>query len=228
MLEDFLEKLSGGSALTATEIGTRLLLAFILTGAIAWLYSRNYRGYGRPSQMALVLVLVALATCGIIMAIGDNLALSLGMVGALSIVRFRAAIKDNRDLAYLFWSLTVGLVAGAGALHLAIMLTVFLGAVVVVMERTDVFRTLTKNYIVILSATAEDSSGGPASSVRALLPAGAQLKSAVFHKASGVEESTFLVDFKDAATLAGFKDKAKAHASLTGYQILGPEDTILG
>jgi hypothetical protein len=220
-MEDFIAKLSGSSTLTTSEISARLLLAFILTAGIAWLYSRNYRGYGRPSQMALVLVLVALATCGIIMAIGDNLALSLGMVGALSIVRFRAAIKDNRDLAYLFWALTVGLVAGAGALHLALMLAAFIGAVVVVMERTDVFRTLTRKYIVILSSS-------DAGEVQSLLPPDAQLKSAVFHKESGVEESTFLVDFKDAAALATFKDKAKSHASLTGYQILGPEDTILG
>ena len=119
MIQDLLTKLSAGSPLTGMEIVSRLLLALILTTPIAAIYSKNYRGYGRPAQMTLVLILVSLTTTGIIMAIGNNLALSLGMVGALSIVRFRAAVKDNRDLAYLFWSLAIGLVCGAGVFMLA-------------------------------------------------------------------------------------------------------------
>jgi hypothetical protein len=223
MFEDVLARLSEASTLTATEIVSRLLLALILTTPIAAIYARNYRGYGRPSQMTLVLVLVSLATGGIIMAIGNNLALSLGMVGALSIVRFRAAVKDNRDLAYLFWSLSVGLVCGAGGYLLAIVLTVFLGGVALGLERLEPFRSATRRYIVILSLQPGDE---PKS--QGLLPGGAELKSTVFQREAGVEESTYLVDFADAGAIEAFKQRAREQAAVTGYQILGPEDTILG
>jgi hypothetical protein len=177
--------------------------------------------------MALVLVLVALATCGIIMAIGDNLALSLGMVGALSIVRFRAAVKDNRDLAYLFWTLAIGLVCGAGVYKLALLLLLTMGCVVLVLERFALFETATKKFIVIVSLRRAEDGATPADPL-SLLPAGAELKSSTYHRDSGVEESTFLVDFAGAAAIDAFKTRARGEASVSGFQILGPEDAILG
>jgi Domain of unknown function (DUF4956) len=231
MWQDLQQILAGTSTLQTTEILARLLLAFIISGAIAGIYAWNYRGYGRPSQMALVLVLVALATCGIIMAIGDNLALSLGMVGALSIVRFRAAVKDNRDLAYLFWTLAIGLVCGAGVYRLALLLLATMGGVVVALERFALFETSTRKFIVIVSqrqAPAEDGSQPALPSPGSLLPAGAQLKSSTYHRDSQVEESTFLVDFAGTPAIETFKQAARADASISGFQILGPEDAILG
>ena len=221
-LEEALARLAGSSTLGVGDVVARLGLTFLLTSAIAFLYSRNYRGYGRPNQMALVLVLVALATAGIISAIGDNLGLALGMVGALSIVRFRAAIKDNRDLAYLFWSLAVGLVCGTGAFLLALTLAGFVGVVAVALERLNIFRSVTRAHIVILSGAA---GGAP---IEGLLPADATLKSTVYQRDGQTEESTYLVQFADEAAISGFKERARAHEGLTGFQILGPEDTILG
>jgi uncharacterized membrane protein YhiD involved in acid resistance len=68
----------------------------------------------------------------IMMVIGNNLAWSLGMVGALSIVRFRAAIKEPKDISYLFWSIAIGLAVGTGALHIAIAGTVFITFVIMI------------------------------------------------------------------------------------------------
>lgn len=225
-MEELIAKLSGTSKLAPAAILARLLLSFILAVTIALIYSRNYKGYGRPSQMALVLVLVGLATSGIIMAIGDNIALSLGLVGALSIVRFRAAVKDNRDLAYLFWIITIGLVCGSGRFLLALMLMLFMGVVVVLLERFELFQTATRRFIVIL--TQQRAEGAEPPGVASLLPGEATLKSTVFHRESGSEESTYLVDFPDAEALEGFKTSARAHSGLSGFQILGPEDTIIG
>lgn len=144
MGQDLADLLTRSSSLGPAEVLGRFFLALLLSVMIAAIYARTYRGYGRPSQLAVVLVMVAIATAGIIMAIGDNLALSLGMVGALSIVRFRAAVKDNRDLAYVFWTLAVGLVSGAGAYLLAILLLVFMGVAVGILERLDLFETTTR------------------------------------------------------------------------------------
>lgn len=222
-MDEFLTKLTGASTLSITQILARLLLAFLLTSTIALLYARTYRGYGRPQPMAMVLVLVSLATAGIIMAIGDNLALSLGMVGALSIVRFRAAIKDNRDLAYLFWTLAVGLVSGAGAFALAITLMLFVSVVVLVLERFNLFRSGRKQYMVVLSLLRSEETTEP----QTLLP-GAQLMTSSYDRESQLEELTYLVDFADGEALERFRRSALADTSLRGFQVLTPEDLALG
>ncbi len=225
-LERVWKALGSSSDLGAVEICARLILAFLLTSAIAAVYTRSYKGYGRPGQMALVLVLVSQATCGIIMAIGHNLALSLGMVGALSIVRFRAAVKDNRDLAYLFWTIAIGLVCGAGGYLLAILLLVILGAGVGFLERLQLFKAKTRSHIVILSQLRAAGAAPP--SIDAVLPSGSELRSSIYQRDTGIEESTFLVEFADPRAIEVFKQGVQAETSLTGYQILGPEDAILG
>lgn len=81
------------------------------------------------SGFAISLVAMSLITTMIIIAIGSNLILSLGMVGALSIVRFRSAVKDPLDIAYIFWAISAGIVLGAGFIPLAVFGSVFIGIV---------------------------------------------------------------------------------------------------
>jgi hypothetical protein len=223
--ETLSQQLSGGSSLKLVEIAVRLGAAFLLTAVVAVVYARTYRGFGRAAPMAHVLILVSMATCGIIMGIGDNIALSLGLVGALSIVRFRAAVKDNRDLAYLFWSVAIGLISGAGNVRLALVLLVAMGSVVLVLERYQLLQAAAARSIVILAtARGEGDALDPAS----LLPAGATQRQSVYHRDTGEEESTWLVDFADAAALEQFKTAAQAEPRVSRFQILEPEDTVLG
>src|SRR5688500_9009418 len=130
-----IKALRASSQLTSLDIVLRLALIAVAAGIVALVYAMHYRGFGRPSQLRLTLLLVAMAVGGIIMAIGENLALSLGMVGALSIVRFRAAVKDNRDLAYLFWAVALGLVIGAGNFKVGLLLLLVVGVTVIALER---------------------------------------------------------------------------------------------
>ncbi len=91
-----------------------LLLAFAVGLFIAWVYRRNYRGVMYSNGFAMTLIMMTLITTPVVMCIRDSLQLSMGMVGALSIVRFRTAVKDPLDTAYMFWALTMGILLGAG------------------------------------------------------------------------------------------------------------------
>lgn len=100
-----------------------LLIAFAIGVFIFWIYKMNFRGVMYSQNYALSLVLLCIITAPVVLCIRQSLALSLGMVGALSIVRFRTAVKDPLDTAYMFWSLTMGILLGAG-LHLIAVIVV--------------------------------------------------------------------------------------------------------
>lgn len=89
-----------------------LLVAIITSLIISWVYKKTYSGVIYSKNFNITLILITVVTSGVMMVIGGSLALSLGMVGALSIIRFRSAIKDIRDIGYLFWGMAGGLAAG--------------------------------------------------------------------------------------------------------------------
>ena len=98
-----------------------MLLAALFGFAISWIYRRNYRGVMYSGNFAFTLIMMTLVTTPVVLCIQNSLALSMGMVGALSIVRFRTAVKEPLDSAYVFWALTTGILLGAGQFLLAAM-----------------------------------------------------------------------------------------------------------
>jgi uncharacterized membrane protein YhiD involved in acid resistance len=92
-------------------------LGFVVGAIIAFVYKRTYRGVLYSPSFGITLIMLTLITTPVVMCIKSDIALSMGMVGALSIVRFRTAVKDPMDTAYMFWALTMGILLGAG-LHL--------------------------------------------------------------------------------------------------------------
>jgi uncharacterized membrane protein YhiD involved in acid resistance len=111
-----------------------MLLALVLGCGIAWVYHRNYRGVMYSSSFAMTLIMMTLITTPVVMCIGSNVALSMGMVGALSIVRFRTAVKDPLDTAYMFWALTMGIILGAGLYITAFVVVAIIGAIMFLMS----------------------------------------------------------------------------------------------
>lgn len=122
----FLENVSEFSILD-TLIGMAFALAIGLF--IYLIYKKTFSGVMYSSGFALALPGLSLVTTLVIMAVTSNVVLSLGMVGALSIVRFRAAIKEPMEIVYLFWALAVGIVIGAGMIPLAVIGSVVIGIV---------------------------------------------------------------------------------------------------
>ena len=104
------------------NLSMSLLLGFV----IALVYRKAFVGILFQKSFAVSLVLIALVTTMVIMVISGNLVLSLGMVGALSIVRFRAAIKEPIDIVYMFWAVGVGIANGVGVFSVSIISTIFI------------------------------------------------------------------------------------------------------
>lgn len=129
----YLEKLVEFSFVDAA---IALILAFLTGLFIHQVYRRTFSGilYSKPFNTSLVLL--TMLTTFIILAVTSNVVLSLGMVGALSIVRFRTAIKDPLDLVFLFWAIGSGIVLGAGMVPLAIVGSLLIGGVLLLFTRT--------------------------------------------------------------------------------------------
>ncbi len=110
---DNLLGLTAPAPLSLTTLATNLLLCILLSSALAWFYTRHGRSMSNRARFAQTLPVLAMTTVVIISVINSSRALSLGLVGALSIVRFRTAIKEPEELLYLFIAITIGLGLGA-------------------------------------------------------------------------------------------------------------------
>lgn len=124
----FLENVN---AVTLPDMAIALVLAFLVGLFIFFVYKKTYSGVLYSSSFGVTLVALTMITTLVILAVTSNVVLSLGMVGALSIVRFRTAIKEPLDIAFLFWSIAVGIVLAAGFVPLAVVGSVFIGLVLV-------------------------------------------------------------------------------------------------
>ena len=116
-----------------------LTLSFVLGLFIAFIYKKTYAGVMYSSSFGVTLIALSLITTILILAVTSNIVLSLGMVGALSIVRFRTAIKEASDIAFLFWSIAVGIVLAAGLIPLAVFGSALIGLVLFVFSSRQTF-----------------------------------------------------------------------------------------
>ena len=141
------------SSVTLLDMGLALVLAFGLGLFIFLVYQKTFSGVMYSSSFGVALIAIAMITTVVILAVTSNVVLSLGMVGALSIVRFRTAIKEPLDIVFLFWSIAVGIVLAAGMIPLAVFGSVFIGLVLLVFVNRKSHRN---PYIVILRCSSAE------------------------------------------------------------------------
>lgn len=147
----FLENITSISLL---DMGIALVLALLLGLFIFFVYKKSYSGVMYSASFGTTLIALSLITTVLIMAVVSNVVLSLGMVGALSIVRFRTAIKEPMDIAFLFWSIAIGIVLAAGLIPLAVFGSIFIGIVLYLFSGT---KTGDSPYILILHCENADA-----------------------------------------------------------------------
>lgn len=142
-----------GALATLTPIILALLVSFFLGLLIYTVYKRSFRGVVYNETFALTLSVMTILTTMITLAISSNIALSLGMVGALSIVRYRTAIKDPMDILFLFWAVGTGITVGAKLHYLALV-----GAIIVILLFLTLNRKVISNdvYILIIHYSGDD------------------------------------------------------------------------
>ncbi len=147
----FLENVTAVSLL---DMVIALVLSFCIGMFIYLIYKKTYAGVMYSSTFGVTLVALTMITTFVILAVTSNVVLSLGMVGALSIVRFRAAIKEPLDIAFLFWSIAAGIVLAAGMIPLAVFGSVLIGLIILFFSNR---KELSKPYIVVLRCNDTDS-----------------------------------------------------------------------
>jgi uncharacterized membrane protein YhiD involved in acid resistance len=140
----FLENINSVSLL---DMGLALFLAFGIGLFIFTVYKKTFSGVMYSSSFGVALIALTMITALVILAVTSNVVLSLGMVGALSIVRFRTAIKEPLDIVFLFWSIAVGIVLAAGMIPLAVVGSVFIGIVLLLFVNK---KSHLNPYIVVL------------------------------------------------------------------------------
>lgn len=121
--------------ISASQVGIDLLVTCAVALYIFWVYRLITRKTFYSKNFNISLVALTMITAMVILTIQSNVVLSLGMVGALSIVRFRTAIKDPMDLVFLFWSISVGIACGAGMLEIALIGSLLLTIIIFILDR---------------------------------------------------------------------------------------------
>lgn len=148
---NFLENVTAVSPL---DMVLTILLAFGIGLFIFFVYKKTYQGVMYSSSFGVTLIALTMITSQVILAVTSNVVLSLGMVGALSIVRFRTAIKEPLDIAFLFWSIAAGIILAADMIPLAVIGSVIIGLILLFF----VNRKSHKNpYILVLSCISHDA-----------------------------------------------------------------------
>ena len=150
----FLENVT---AVSIFDMVLTLTLSFALGLFIFFIYKKTYAGVMYSSSFGVTLVALSMITTLVILAVTSNVVLSLGMVGALSIVRFRAAIKEPLDIAFLFWAIAVGIVLAAGMIPLAVFGSVIIGLIILIFANR---KTHTNPYIVVLQCSGYEAEQG--------------------------------------------------------------------
>ena len=142
------------TSISILDMAIALVLAFGVGVFIFFVYKKTYAGVMYSSSFGVTLVALTMITTLVILAVTSNVVLSLGMVGALSIVRFRTAIKEPLDIAFLFWSIAAGIVLAAGLIPLAVFGSVLIGVIILVFANR---RDMTNPFIVVLDCDGHES-----------------------------------------------------------------------
>lgn len=146
--------LSNVTAVSMFDMVVALVLAFGMGVFIYLIYKKTYAGVMYSSSFGVTLVALTMITTLVILAVTSNVVLSLGMVGALSIVRFRTAIKEPLDIAFLFWAIAAGIVLAAGMIPLAVFGSVLIGLIILFFANR---KENTNPYIVVLDCINHES-----------------------------------------------------------------------
>jgi len=147
-------------SITLADLIQNLVIAFICGLLISFFYKWTYRGPGYLNSFISSLIILSMITAIVIMTIGNNLARAFGLVGAMSIIRFRTAVKDTQDIIFIFFSLVMGMTAGVGLHGLAIIGTLFIGFVALILVKSEIAAKTKKEFLLQFSYDGKEEEAG--------------------------------------------------------------------
>lgn len=133
--------------ISASDIIQNLIVALICGLIISFFYKKTYKGPGYLISFVNSLVILSMITAVVIMIIGNNLARAFGLVGAMSIIRFRTAVKETQDIIFIFFALSIGMSAGVGLHGLAIIGTISVGLVGLILNKTNFVTPAKRDFL---------------------------------------------------------------------------------
>ena len=133
--------------LTLEEALINLFIAFVCGILISFFYRKSYNGGGYQKSFLNSIIILTMITSLVIMVIGNNLARAFGLVGAMSIIRFRTAVKETLDIIFIFFALALGMAAGVGLHKLALIAAIIIGGIVLVLSRTNFIAPIKKEQL---------------------------------------------------------------------------------
>lgn len=133
------------------DILRNIIVALICGLIISWIYRKTYKGAGYSASFVNSIILLTMITSIVIMVIGNNLARAFGLVGAMSIIRFRTAVKDTNDIIFIFFALSIGMAAGVGYHNIAFIATIIIGSIFFVISKTNISNPKREEYLLQFS-----------------------------------------------------------------------------
>lgn len=194
------------------QILLALVVSFLISLFIVYVYRKTYVGVVYSKSFSLCLILLSMITSIIICTINSNLALSLGMVGALSIVRFRTAIKEPVDTVFMFWAIAVGIMSGAGIYLVGIVASLIVGGLYFLSYLMG-FKTK-KQYLLILKYTSDFETN-----INQRIDKLGKFKLKSKSVSGSIVEASYEIELSDDINiLDNFKDDKIINASIISYQ----------
>ncbi len=149
--------IKNATAVSGFDMFLGIIVSFLIGFFIYMVYKKTFSGVMFSANFGLSLIGMAMITCAVILAVSSNVVLSLGMLGTLSIVRFRTALKDPFDIVFLFWAITSGIIVGAGMIPLAVVTSLLMGIVMTVFVNR---KSRTTPYIIVINCENSDVEDG--------------------------------------------------------------------
>lgn len=153
LIDEFLNPSNTYQALTLDRVLLALLVTFVISLFIFLVYKKTFSGVVYTREFNVSIVLTGLVVTLVTLPISSNIALSLGMVGALSIIRFRTTIKDPKDIVFTFWAIAVGIISGAGLYMIAVVGSPIIGLFIFILNRTPFHRS--ESYLLVTHYSSE-------------------------------------------------------------------------
>ncbi len=148
-------------SITARDVIGNIIIAMVCGIFIAVIYKYTYRGLNYSSAFTISLIMLTMITAIVIMVIGNNLARAFGMVGAMSIIRFRTAVKDTSDIMFIFFALTIGLASGVKLYSIAIFVTFFISLVYFIMMKVNFSLPQNREFLMQIITQGENLPDNP-------------------------------------------------------------------
>ena len=217
---------------SSSEIGfSSLILNSVLSLVfgifISCIYRWNTRSFSIEAQFSFTLIIICMVVASVMAIIGSNLTLSLGLIGALSIIRFRSVIKNTVDMAYLFWSIALGLAVGAGQYKMGLTCALVIGSVISIITRFNLFKTYNEDYIVTIQLAADGLLKNIAQAFEEISPnMQFTLKSSTMNKSTNLQEITYSITLPKGKNLDSFFDMIKKDSDVQSVTVLSPETNL--